>query len=201
MERALKIIGRDKMLISELEVNSKGNAVKVPHSMNKASGKISNSRKAFSDTNFGAATRGYMKSINRLDESILQDVWRRTKEIAARRRGAPPTVEDDSEDERALIFDTWYCPFLSLSSVPTDGFRCYFLFYRVRYLYCPFLSSFTVHTIISVPCLFVHCCPPSHSRRRLHVLHVAIRFVAHVKCLVFATYQYFHIAFSPFCLA
>lgn len=90
MERALKIIGRDKMLISELEVNSKGNAVKVPHSMNKASGKISNSRKAFSDTNFGAATRGYMKSINRLDESILQDVWGRTKEIAARRHGAPP---------------------------------------------------------------------------------------------------------------
>jgi hypothetical protein len=131
MERALKIIGRDKTLISELEVNSKGNAVKVPHSMNKASGKISNSRKAFSDTNFGAATRGYMKSINRLDESILQDVWGRTKEIAARRRGAPPTVEEDSEDERALIFDTWYCPFLSLSSVPTDGFRCYFLFYRV----------------------------------------------------------------------
>ncbi|KAG1719778.1 hypothetical protein EDB19DRAFT_1967678 [Suillus lakei] len=43
MEHALKIIGRDKMLISELEVNSKGNAVKVPHSMNKASGKISNS--------------------------------------------------------------------------------------------------------------------------------------------------------------
>ncbi|KAG1849360.1 hypothetical protein C8R48DRAFT_555436, partial [Suillus tomentosus] len=59
MERALKIIGHDKTLISELEVNSKGNAVKVPHSMNKASGKISNSRKAFSDTNFGAATRGY----------------------------------------------------------------------------------------------------------------------------------------------
>ncbi|KAG2136952.1 uncharacterized protein EDB93DRAFT_1106744 [Suillus bovinus] len=85
MERALKIIGRDKTLISELEVNSKGNAVKVPHSMNKASGKISNSRKAFSNTNFGAATRGYMKSINRLDESILQDVWCCTKEITARR--------------------------------------------------------------------------------------------------------------------
>ncbi|KAG1756003.1 hypothetical protein EDB19DRAFT_1594715, partial [Suillus lakei] len=103
MERALKIIGRDKTLISELEVNSKGNAVKVPHSMNKASGKISNSRKAFSDTNFGSATRGYMTSINRLNEAILQDVWGRTKEIAARRRGAPPPVEDDSEDERALI--------------------------------------------------------------------------------------------------
>ncbi|KAG2068113.1 hypothetical protein BDR04DRAFT_973875, partial [Suillus decipiens] len=103
MECALKIIGPDKMLISELEVNSKGNAVKVPHSMNKASGKISNSRKAFSDTNFGAATRGYMKSIKHLNESILQDVWGRMKEITARRRGAPPTVEEDFEDEHALI--------------------------------------------------------------------------------------------------
>ncbi|KAG1719031.1 hypothetical protein EDB19DRAFT_1599314, partial [Suillus lakei] len=89
MECALKIIGRDKTLISELEVNSKGNAVKVPHSMNKASGKISNSRKAFSDTNFGSATRGYMTSINRLNEAILQDVWGCMKEIAVRRRGAP----------------------------------------------------------------------------------------------------------------
>ncbi|KAG1730972.1 uncharacterized protein EDB91DRAFT_1059049 [Suillus paluster] len=90
MECALTIIGRDKTLISELEVNSKGNAVKVPHSMNKASGKISNSRKAFSDTNFSVATRGYMKPINCLDESILQDVWGRMNEIAARRCGVPP---------------------------------------------------------------------------------------------------------------
>ncbi|KAG1732844.1 uncharacterized protein EDB91DRAFT_1057816 [Suillus paluster] len=117
MECALKIIGHDKMLVSELEVDSKGNAVKVPHSMNKASDKISNSRKAFLDTNFGVATRGYMKSINRLDKSILQDIWGCMKEIAARRHGAPPTVEEDSEDERALIFDTWYCPFLSFYSV------------------------------------------------------------------------------------
>ncbi|KAG2057541.1 hypothetical protein BDR06DRAFT_878067, partial [Suillus hirtellus] len=58
----------------ELEVNSRGKAVKIPHSLNKASGKTSNARKAFSDTNYGVATRGYMKSINCMKESVLQDV-------------------------------------------------------------------------------------------------------------------------------
>ncbi|KAG1846646.1 hypothetical protein F4604DRAFT_1936325 [Suillus subluteus] len=42
MEYALKLIGLDNTLVSELEVNSKGKAVKVPHSLNKASGKNSN---------------------------------------------------------------------------------------------------------------------------------------------------------------
>ncbi|KAG2362914.1 hypothetical protein BDR07DRAFT_1283556, partial [Suillus spraguei] len=50
-----------------------------PHSLNKVTGKASNALKAFSDTNYGEATRGYMKSINRLRESVLQDVWERTK--------------------------------------------------------------------------------------------------------------------------
>ncbi|KAG1762551.1 hypothetical protein EDD22DRAFT_847009 [Suillus occidentalis] len=104
MERAITLIA-SKTLVSELEVNSKGKAVKVPHSMNKSSGKISGSRKAFSDTNFGEMTRCYMKSIDRLRESVLQDIWGRAKEIALKRRGAPSAVLDEhSEDERALIF-------------------------------------------------------------------------------------------------
>ncbi|KAG1836964.1 hypothetical protein F4604DRAFT_1602003, partial [Suillus subluteus] len=95
----LKLIGLENTLISELEVNSKGKAVKVPHSLNKASGKTSNARKAFSDTNYGVATRGYMKSINRLQESVLQDIWEHTKDIAAKRCGVPPILDEDSEDE------------------------------------------------------------------------------------------------------
>ncbi|KAG1879520.1 hypothetical protein C8R48DRAFT_588826 [Suillus tomentosus] len=112
MECALKLIGLENMLVSELAVNSKGKAVKVPHSLNKASGKTSNARKAFSDTNYGMATRNYMKSINRLGDLVLQDIWERTKDIAAKRCGVALTPdEDDSEDEHALIFDIWYCPF------------------------------------------------------------------------------------------
>ncbi|KAG1792119.1 uncharacterized protein BJ212DRAFT_1293403, partial [Suillus subaureus] len=65
MECALDIFSRDTR-ISELKVNSKGKAIKVPHTMNKASGKPSSALKAFSDTNYGEVTRGYMKSINHL---------------------------------------------------------------------------------------------------------------------------------------
>ncbi|KAG1797498.1 uncharacterized protein HD556DRAFT_1194263, partial [Suillus plorans] len=104
MEHALKLIGLKNTLVSELEVNSKGKAVKIPHSLNKASGKASNARKAFSDTNYGVATRGYMKSINRMKESVLRDIWERTKDITAKRHGVPLIPDkDDSEDEHALI--------------------------------------------------------------------------------------------------
>ncbi|KAG1820576.1 uncharacterized protein BJ212DRAFT_1266732, partial [Suillus subaureus] len=65
MERALNIFSGD-MCVSELKVNSKGKAIKVPHTMNKASGKPSSTLKVFSDTNYSEVTRGYMKSINHL---------------------------------------------------------------------------------------------------------------------------------------
>ncbi|KAG1889836.1 hypothetical protein F4604DRAFT_1568377 [Suillus subluteus] len=104
MERAICLIASET-LVSELEVNSKGKAIKVPHSMNKSSGKISGSRRAFSDTNFSEMTRCYMKSINRLQDSVLQDIWGQAKEIALKRRGAPSAVLDEhSEDKCALIF-------------------------------------------------------------------------------------------------
>ncbi|KAG1869646.1 hypothetical protein F4604DRAFT_1577596 [Suillus subluteus] len=106
MERALDIISGDTR-VSELKFNSKGKAIKVPHSLNKVMGKPSSALKAFSDTNYGEATRGYMKSINRLRKSVLQDVWERTKEIAVKRRGAPIILDEDSDDERALIYDNW----------------------------------------------------------------------------------------------
>ncbi|KAG1829626.1 hypothetical protein EV424DRAFT_1344074 [Suillus variegatus] len=102
VERAIHLIASET-LVSELEVNSKGKAVKIPHSVNKSSGKISGSQKAFLDTNFGVITRWYMTSINRLQESVLQDVWGQAKDIALKRRGAPPVADEDSEDERALI--------------------------------------------------------------------------------------------------
>ncbi|KAG2036412.1 hypothetical protein BDR03DRAFT_866272 [Suillus americanus] len=59
-------IEADAPSFSELKVNSKGKAIKVPHTMNKASGKPSSALKAFLNTNYGEVTRGYMKSINRL---------------------------------------------------------------------------------------------------------------------------------------
>ncbi|KAG1882713.1 hypothetical protein F4604DRAFT_1921311 [Suillus subluteus] len=42
MEHAIRLIASET-LVSELEVNSKGKAIKVPHSLNKSSGKISGS--------------------------------------------------------------------------------------------------------------------------------------------------------------
>ncbi|KAG1853928.1 hypothetical protein DFJ58DRAFT_728062 [Suillus subalutaceus] len=98
---------QSELLVQVLVQHSKGKAVKVPHSLNKVTGKASNALKAFSDTNYGEATRGYMKSINQLRESVLQDVWERTKEIAVKRRhgGASTILDEDSDDERAIIVD------------------------------------------------------------------------------------------------
>ena len=105
LECALKIIGCHHTLIGSLGVNSKGKAVKVPHTLNKATGKDSGSQTAFSVTNFSSATRNYMKSINRLEESVVQDLWGCTKALAAMRgRGALVVLDDDSDDEHALIF-------------------------------------------------------------------------------------------------
>ncbi|KAG1816670.1 uncharacterized protein BJ212DRAFT_1271266 [Suillus subaureus] len=107
MECALDIFSGD-MCVSELKVNSKGKAIKVPHTMNKALGKPSSALKAFSDTNYSEVTRGYMKSINHLRESVIWDVWERTKDIAVKRHGAPTTLNsEDSDDERALIYNNW----------------------------------------------------------------------------------------------
>ncbi|KAG1780641.1 hypothetical protein EV702DRAFT_964226 [Suillus placidus] len=106
MEHALDILGGDTR-VSELKVNSKGKAIKVPHTLNKASGKPSSALKAFLDTNYSEATRGYMKSINRLRELVIQDIWECTKEITMKRHGAPPILDEDSEDAHALIFDEW----------------------------------------------------------------------------------------------
>ncbi|KAG1803024.1 uncharacterized protein BJ212DRAFT_1216033, partial [Suillus subaureus] len=47
------------MHISELKFNSKGKAIKVPHSLNKVTGKPSSALRAFSDTNYSKVTRGY----------------------------------------------------------------------------------------------------------------------------------------------
>ncbi|KAG2142985.1 hypothetical protein DEU56DRAFT_733389 [Suillus clintonianus] len=113
MERTLKLFRLEDMLVSDLKINSKGKAVQIPHKLNKALGKTSTAQGAFSDTNYGVATRGYMKSINCLDESVLQDIWECAKEIASKRCRAAPILVDDSDDERALIFDNWYCLFLS----------------------------------------------------------------------------------------
>ncbi|KAG1892001.1 hypothetical protein F4604DRAFT_1565083, partial [Suillus subluteus] len=107
LERALKIIGHHPTL----GVNSKGKAVKVPHTLNKATGKDSGSRSAFSVTNFGSATRNYMKSINRLEESIVQELWGCVKALTVTRgRNATVVLDNaDSDDERALIF--WWVSF------------------------------------------------------------------------------------------
>ncbi|KAG1886074.1 hypothetical protein F4604DRAFT_1675749 [Suillus subluteus] len=64
-------------------------AVKVPHSLNKVTGKPSSALKAFSDTNYGEANQ-------RLHE---------VHQPAPRRRGAPIILDEDSDDERALIYD------------------------------------------------------------------------------------------------
>jgi len=46
-----------------------------------------------------------MKSINRLEESVVQDLWGCAKALAAMRgRGALVILDNDSDDERALIF-------------------------------------------------------------------------------------------------
>jgi hypothetical protein len=135
MERALDIFSGDTR-VSELKVNSKGKAIKVPHTMNKASGKPSSALKAFSDTNYSEVTRGYMKSINRLRESVIRDVWERTKDIAAKRHGAPTALDsEDSDDERALIYNDWYYRFIVHYYSLTDDFVESFTTTRCRIVY------------------------------------------------------------------
>ncbi|KAG1779374.1 hypothetical protein EV702DRAFT_966501 [Suillus placidus] len=103
VERALHLI-MDKGKNGDVEVVSGRRAVKVPQKPNKSTGKESTVSFAFSDANYGAKTRAYMTSIARFREPVIRKIWGHAHEVAAKRRGAPEIQDDDSEDERALIF-------------------------------------------------------------------------------------------------
>ena len=107
MERALKLFADGDILLGDIDVNSKGKLAKTPHKHNKSTGKESSALLAFSEANWGSATRAYMKSINRHGTELVSSVSELARNITLKRRGVPtrnaPVIEDDSADERALI--------------------------------------------------------------------------------------------------
>ncbi|KAH7924427.1 hypothetical protein BV22DRAFT_1013272 [Leucogyrophana mollusca] len=107
MERALKLFADGDILLGDIDVNSKGKLAKTPHKHNKSTGKESSALLAFSEANWGSATRAYMKSINRHGEELISAVSELARNITLKRCGVStrnaPVIEDDSADERAFI--------------------------------------------------------------------------------------------------
>ncbi|KAH7923127.1 hypothetical protein BV22DRAFT_1016024 [Leucogyrophana mollusca] len=106
MERALKLFAEGNIMLKDINIASKKPA-KTPIKLNKATGKDSSAPLAFSEINWGHATRAYMKSINRHGNDLVVSISNLAHNIVLKRRG-PPINDDEfndngSEDERAMI--------------------------------------------------------------------------------------------------
>ncbi|KAG2054055.1 hypothetical protein BDR06DRAFT_884667 [Suillus hirtellus] len=88
MEHAITLFAKEGFLLSHIEINSRGEASKAPQKHNKSTGNESNALVAFSDTNWGAPTRLYIKSITHAGDSVISKIWERAQNITAKRHGA-----------------------------------------------------------------------------------------------------------------
>jgi hypothetical protein len=80
----------------------------IAKSINLATGKESSTATAFTEANWGKATRAYLKSVNALDEDTLNEIIDNAKSYAiANHSGRPLVTLDQSEevDERALLVE------------------------------------------------------------------------------------------------
>ncbi|KAH7917948.1 hypothetical protein BV22DRAFT_1025439 [Leucogyrophana mollusca] len=108
VERVLQLLADANIKLSDIDLSGKKPA-KTPLKHNKATGKESGSGLAFSEANWGAATRSYMKAIERRGDEVIIVACNLAHNLVTRRcggqsRASATTVdEDESEDERALV--------------------------------------------------------------------------------------------------
>ncbi|KAG1905400.1 uncharacterized protein F5891DRAFT_976338 [Suillus fuscotomentosus] len=91
------------MLLSDIDTVGNGQNNKTPLHINLSMGKESSVPLAFSDINWGVQTRAYIMSISRLPDSVVYHNAELTHNLAMKRRGTWMEVDDQTEDERALI--------------------------------------------------------------------------------------------------
>ncbi|KAG1836867.1 hypothetical protein DFJ58DRAFT_846709 [Suillus subalutaceus] len=104
MERAIKLFANGQMLLSDIDTAGNGRNNKTPLHINPSTGKESSVPLAFSDANWGVQTRAYTTSISRLPDSVVYRNSELAQSLAMKRRGTRMEVDDETEDERALIF-------------------------------------------------------------------------------------------------
>ncbi|KAG2116423.1 uncharacterized protein F5147DRAFT_568182 [Suillus discolor] len=104
MERAIRLFVNGHMLLGDIDTAGNGRGNKTPLDVNPSTGNQSSVPLAFSEVNWGAHMRAYMASIKRLPDSVLIRNLELAQSLAMKRRGAQMDVDEESGDERALIF-------------------------------------------------------------------------------------------------
>ncbi|KAG2050397.1 hypothetical protein BDR06DRAFT_891700 [Suillus hirtellus] len=104
MEHAIKLFANGQMLLSNIDTAGNGQNNKTPLHINPSMGKESSVPLAFSDTNWGMQTRAYIMSISHLPDSVVYRNVELTHNLAMKRCGTQMEVDDQTEDEQALIF-------------------------------------------------------------------------------------------------
>ncbi|KAG2368726.1 hypothetical protein BDR07DRAFT_1269223 [Suillus spraguei] len=103
MEHAIQLFADGHMFLCDIDTAGNGRGNKTPLDINPSTGKESSVPLAFSDTNWGAHTRSYTRSINCLPYSVILRNSELVQNLAMKRRGLWTDVDEESEDERALI--------------------------------------------------------------------------------------------------
>ncbi|KAG1725897.1 uncharacterized protein EDB91DRAFT_1061920 [Suillus paluster] len=103
MERAIRLFANEHILLSDIDATGNGRGNKTPLDINLSAGKQSSVPLAFSDVNWGAHTRSYTTSINRLPDLVILRNSELAQALAVKRHGTRMDVNEESEDERALI--------------------------------------------------------------------------------------------------
>ncbi|KAG1727912.1 hypothetical protein EDD22DRAFT_789217 [Suillus occidentalis] len=104
MERAIKLFANGQMLLSDIDTAGNGRNNKTLLHINPSTGKESSVPLVFSDANWGVQTRAYITSISRLPDSVVYRNSELAQSFAMKRHGTRMEVDDETEDERALIF-------------------------------------------------------------------------------------------------
>ncbi|EGO26962.1 hypothetical protein SERLADRAFT_414791 [Serpula lacrymans var. lacrymans S7.9] len=93
--------------VTQSQVGSVARKVKPVRELNRATGKTTGSHVAFSDTNWGEATRYYATSIKALKQETMDDIVAKasTYVVGKGRSKQPATSTDGGADPRARLAD------------------------------------------------------------------------------------------------
>ncbi|KAG2156785.1 uncharacterized protein EDB93DRAFT_1079184 [Suillus bovinus] len=103
MECAIKLFADNHMFLCDIDTTGNGRGNKTPLDINPSMGKESSVPLAFSDSNWGAHTRAYMVSINRLPHLVILQNSEFVQSLAMKKHGSQMDVNEETDDERALI--------------------------------------------------------------------------------------------------